>query len=82
MSATLKSTLKRHKALALREVKRKLEAAGFSEVGQTGSHIKFARAAAAGTRTATVPKHREVAAGTLRSILRQAGIAAEDFEKL
>ena len=26
-----------------REVKRKLEAAGFTEVGQTGSHIKFAK---------------------------------------
>jgi predicted RNA binding protein YcfA (HicA-like mRNA interferase family) len=70
------------KPLPFREVKRKLEAAGFVEVGQSGSHIKFAKTTTAGTRTATVPKHREVAAGTLRSILRQAGISAEDFEKL
>jgi predicted RNA binding protein YcfA (HicA-like mRNA interferase family) len=70
------------KPLPFREVKRKLEAAGFLEVGQTGSHIKFAKTMALGTRTATVPKHREVAAGTLRSILRQAGIDAEDFAKL
>lgn len=70
------------KPLLFREVKRKLEAADFVEVGQTGSHIKFAKTTTAGTRTATVPKHREVAAGTLRSILRQAGISAEDFEKL
>ena len=70
------------KPLPFREVKRKLEAAGFLEVGQTGSHIKFAKTIALGTRTATVPKHREVAAGTLRSILRQAGIDAEDFAKL
>jgi len=70
------------KPLPFREVKRKLEAAGFVEVGQTGSHIKFAKATAIGTRTATVPKHREVAAGTLRSILRQSGIDAEDFAKL
>jgi predicted RNA binding protein YcfA (HicA-like mRNA interferase family) len=70
------------KPLLFREVKRKLEAAGFVEVGQTGSHIKFAKTTGAGTRTTTVPKHREVAAGTLRSILRQAGIGAEDFEKL
>jgi predicted RNA binding protein YcfA (HicA-like mRNA interferase family) len=70
------------KPLPFREVKRKLEAAGFVEVGQTGSHIKFANTTAAGTRTATVPKHREVAAGTLRSILRQARMSAEDFEKL
>ena len=70
------------KPLPFREVKRKLEAAGFVEVGQSGSHIKFAKTTTAGTRTATVPKHREVAAGTLRSILRQAGVSAEDFEKL
>jgi predicted RNA binding protein YcfA (HicA-like mRNA interferase family) len=70
------------KPLPFREVKRKLEAAGFIEVGQTGSHIKFAKTIEAAIRTATVPKHREVAAGTLRSILRQAGIGAQDFEKL
>jgi predicted RNA binding protein YcfA (HicA-like mRNA interferase family) len=68
--------------LPFREVKRKLEAAGFREAGQTGSHIKFARITAEGTRTATVPKHREVAAGTLRSILRQAGLTPEEFEAL
>ncbi|CAN5763499.1 type II toxin-antitoxin system HicA family toxin [soil metagenome] len=70
------------KPLPFREVKRKLEAAGFIGVGQTGSHIKFARTTSAGTRTATVPNHREVAAGTLRSILRQSGLNAEEFEAL
>jgi predicted RNA binding protein YcfA (HicA-like mRNA interferase family) len=55
------------KPLLFGEVKRKLEAAGFTE---------------AGTRTATVPKHPEVAPGTLRSILRQAGLSAEDFDAL
>jgi predicted RNA binding protein YcfA (HicA-like mRNA interferase family) len=70
------------KVLPYREVKRKLERVGFSEVSQTGSHIKFAKKTAEGTRTATVPKHREVAAGTLRSILRQAGLSESEFEKL
>jgi predicted RNA binding protein YcfA (HicA-like mRNA interferase family) len=65
-----------------REVKRRLEAAGFSAVSQTGSHVKFAKTTAKGTRTATVPKHREVAAGTLRSILRQAGLSENEFESL
>ena len=68
--------------LPFREVKRKLEAVGFSAVGQTGSHLKFAKTTAEGTRTATVPKHREVAAGTLRSILRQAGLSESEFEAL
>ena len=70
------------KPLPFREVKRKLEAAGFIEAGQTGSHIKFAKTTSAGTRTATVPKHNEVAPGTLRSILRQAGIGADEFDEL
>lgn len=68
--------------LPFREVKRKLEAAGFAEVGQSGSHVKFALSAAAGTRTAIVPKSREIAAGTLRSVLRQAGLTPEEFEEL
>ncbi len=70
------------KPLPFREVKRKLEAAGFNEAGQTGSHVKFAKTTSTGTRTAIVPKHHQVAAGTIRSILRQAGISAEEFEIL
>jgi predicted RNA binding protein YcfA (HicA-like mRNA interferase family) len=70
------------KPLPFREVRRRLEAAGFSEVAQSGSHVKFAKKTDEGTFTATVPKQREVAAGTLRSILRQAGLTTEEFEKL
>ena len=68
--------------VAYREVKRKLEAAGFVQVGQTGSHVKFAKTTSEGTLTATVPKHRDVAAGTLRSILRQARLSPEEFSRL
>jgi predicted RNA binding protein YcfA (HicA-like mRNA interferase family) len=70
------------KPLPYREVKRKLEAAGFVQSGQSGSHVKFIKTTPEGTRTATVPMHREVAAGTLRSVLRQAGISESEFEKL
>ena len=70
------------KPLPFREDKRKLEAAGFQEAGQTGSHVKFALTTAEGTRSAVVPKHREVAAGTLRSVLRQTGLTPEEFEAL
>jgi predicted RNA binding protein YcfA (HicA-like mRNA interferase family) len=44
--------------LPFREVKRKLEAAGFIEVSRKGSHVKFAKEAAEGTYTAIVPHHR------------------------
>jgi len=68
--------------LSFREVRRRLEAAGFAEVDQKGNHVKVAKAVPGGTRTATVPRHREVAPGTLRSILRQAGLSEDEFEQL
>ena len=68
--------------LPYRVVKRKLEAAGFVEAGQKGSHVKFAKHTEYGVRTAIVPRHREVAVGTLRSIVRQAGIAPEESQRL
>lgn len=70
------------KPLPYREVKRKLEAAGFTQVSQKGSHVKFVKKTEEETLTATVPCHREVSAGTLRSILRQASLTLELFEEL
>ncbi|MEA5564917.1 MULTISPECIES: type II toxin-antitoxin system HicA family toxin [unclassified Anabaena] len=70
------------KPLPYREVKRKLKAAGFEEVSQKGSHVKFIKSIDEGTRTAIVPRHREITIGTLGSILRQAGISVEEFENL
>ena len=68
--------------LAYREVKRRLQRAGFREVAQEGSHVKFAKESGGGLRTAIVPQHREVTTGTIRSILRQAGITPEEWEAL
>ena len=70
------------KPVPYREVRRKLLAAGFGEVAQTGSHVKFAKTTSQGVLTATVPKHREVAPGTLRSILRQAQLSEAEFSRL
>jgi len=68
--------------LPYREVKRRLEAVGFVEHSQKGSHVKFIKSTERGVRTVIVPQHREVRVGTLRSILRQAGISPEEFERL
>ena len=70
------------KPLPYREGKRRLEAAGFVEFSQKGSHVKFVKYTVDGVRTAIVPHHREVTAGTLRSILRQAGLSFDEFEAL
>jgi predicted RNA binding protein YcfA (HicA-like mRNA interferase family) len=70
------------KPLPYREVKRKLEQAGFVEVSQKGSHVKFLREFEDEVWTVIVPYHREVSPGTIRSILRQSGLAADAFENL
>jgi predicted RNA binding protein YcfA (HicA-like mRNA interferase family) len=68
--------------LPYREVKRRLEAAGFVEVSQKGSHVKFARTSGATVDTAIVPRKSEIPVGTLRSILNQAHIDPEEWDKL
>lgn len=60
------------------EVVRALVRAGFVQVSQRGSHVKMRR----DSRTAIVPMHRELASGTLHSVLEQAGLSAEDFRAL
>jgi len=68
--------------LPYREVARKLEAAGFVETTQKGSHVKFVKYSAEGTCTAIVPRHREISIGTLRSVVRQARLTVDEFEAL
>jgi len=74
--------LGRLKPQPFREVKRRLEAAGFVEASQKGSHVKFVRKAADTVDTAIVPKKSEIPVGTLRSILNQAHIEPEDWDEL
>jgi predicted RNA binding protein YcfA (HicA-like mRNA interferase family) len=74
--------LGRLKPQPFREIKRRLEASGFIEVSQKGSHVKFVRRSQEGVDIAIVPRKQEVHVGTLRSILNQAHIDPEDWEKL
>jgi predicted RNA binding protein YcfA (HicA-like mRNA interferase family) len=55
---------------------------GFTEHNQRGSHVKFVKITTTGTYTAIVPRHHEIAVGTIRSILRQANISVEEWEAL
>ena len=54
---------------------------GYSIDHQTGSHI-ILRNENPPYRRLTVPNHKEVAKGTLRAILRQAGLTVEEFKEL
>jgi len=74
--------LARLKPQPFREIKRRLEAAGFIEATQKGSHVKFIRRLGEIVDTAIVPNKSEIPVGTLRSILRQAHIDPNDWDKL
>ena len=49
--------------------------AGFARLGQRGSHVKLRKA----DLTVIVPLHRELAPGTLRSVIRQSEMSVEEF---
>ena len=68
--------------LPFREVRRRLEAAGFVEASQKGSHVKFIRRLNETVDTAIVPNKREIPVGTLRSILNQAHIDPDQWDQL
>lgn len=53
---------------------------GFAEVRRRGSHVVMQRKTDDATITVPVPDHRELRSGTLRSIIRQSGIARSAFE--
>ena len=72
----------RLKPESFREIKRRLERAGFVETSQKGSHVKFVRRFGDVVDTAIVPNKREVPVGTLHSILNQAHITLEQWERL
>ena len=46
---------------------------------QRGSHVVMKKVTSAGEIGCVIPMHREVAAGTLRSALKMAGVSIEDF---
>jgi predicted RNA binding protein YcfA (HicA-like mRNA interferase family) len=51
----------------------------FTIVGRKGSHVRMKRLASPRNLIVIIPDHDELAQGTLRSILRQAGISFEEF---
>jgi predicted RNA binding protein YcfA (HicA-like mRNA interferase family) len=74
--------LGRLKPQPFREVKRRLESAGFVEVSQRGSHVKLVRSGGGFVDTVIVPRKSEIPVGTLRSILNQAHIGPEEWDEL
>ncbi|HEX2442266.1 MAG TPA: type II toxin-antitoxin system HicA family toxin [Methylomirabilota bacterium] len=71
----------RLRVLSGREVCRILQQHGFIEVRRRGSHIVMQSRTDAGSVTVPIPDHRELAIGTLLSIIRQSGVARGAFEE-
>ncbi|MCZ6535245.1 MAG: type II toxin-antitoxin system HicA family toxin [Chloroflexi bacterium] len=65
------------------QIVRTLERSGFTRVSQRGSHLKLRKTTEQGVLTAIVPMGaREVPVGTFRSILKQARLTIEEFERI
>jgi len=51
--------------------------AGWQVMGQVGSHLVMSKP---GTRTnLSIPQHKELSVGTLRALIRAAGMTVEEF---
>lgn len=58
---------------------RSLKRLGFVQMRQRGSHVILKKQTPEGEIGCVVPLHHELAVGTLRNILRQAGVTPEEF---
>jgi len=64
-----------------RKVVAALAKVGYGKDRQKGSHIVL-RQGAYPLRRLVIPDHREIAKGTLRAIIKQAGLTLEEFNAL
>jgi len=62
------------------EAVRKLQRAGWSLARQKGSHVMMTKPGY--QWTLSIPQHSELGPGLLRKLIRQAGLAIEEFNKL
>lgn len=71
----------KQKLLSGNKIVTTLKKMGFEKARQKGSHVVMKIITPEGSIGCVVPMHKEVAKGTLSSILRQAKITTEEFEK-
>jgi len=63
-----------------KEAARAFRKAGWTPIGQVGSHLVMVRP---GTRVnLSVPQHKELSVGTLRALIRCAGMTVDEFLEL
>lgn len=64
------------------DIVKALEKEGFVFIRQHGSHIVLQKKVHNGSITVVVPNHKELALGTLKSILKKSGISTERLVEL
>jgi predicted RNA binding protein YcfA (HicA-like mRNA interferase family) len=69
------------RVLSGKELCKALQKIGYEIDHQTGSHL-ILRNKFPPFRRLTVPNHKEIAKGTLRGIIREAGLTIQEFNKL
>lgn len=63
-----------------REASKAFQKAGWQPVGQVGSHLVLVKS---GVRAnLSIPQHRELSVGTLRALIRCAGLTVDEFLSL
>jgi predicted RNA binding protein YcfA (HicA-like mRNA interferase family) len=60
-----------------KEASKAFQKAGWQAIGQVGSHLVLSKA---GLRVnLSIPQHKELSVGTLRALIRHAGMTVEEF---
>jgi len=63
-----------------REAAKAFEKAGWHPIGQVGSHLVMVKS---GVRAnLSIPQHKELSVGTLRALVRAAGMTVDEFLNL
>jgi predicted RNA binding protein YcfA (HicA-like mRNA interferase family) len=73
--------VKKLQLISGREAVQALQKVGYEIDHQTGSHI-ILRHINSPHRRLSVPNHKTLAKGTLRALIRQAGLTVEEFNEL
>jgi len=68
--------------LSGKEIAKVLSKLGYAHIRTRGSHMIFVRKISDGKKTIPVPNHKELAKGTLKAIMEQAGLKLEDLLNL
>lgn len=63
-----------------KEAVKVFQKAGWQKIGQVGSHVVMVKT---GVRVnLSIPQHKELSVGTLRALIRNAGMKVDEFLKL